>query len=132
MTRDMTDSASDHGEFILFQSEEGSVRVECRLESETLWLSQAEIGSLYGKAKATISEHISNIFAEGECVPDSVVRNYRTTAADGKPYKVKHYSLPLILVVGYQVRSRQGAQFRQWATRVLQKFLQRDQMEADV
>lgn len=111
------------GEFVLFQSTGGSVKVECRFESETLWLSQAMICSLYGKAKATISEHISNIFAENECEENSVVRLYRTTATDGKPYNVKYYSLPLILAVGYRVRSAQGTQFRQWATQTLQEYL---------
>ncbi len=111
------------GEFILFQSEDGQTQVECRFESDTLWMPQALICTLYGKAKATISEHISHIFEEGECSEDSVVRLYRTTAADGKPYTVKHYSLPLILAVGFRVRSKQGTQFRQWATRTLQEYL---------
>jgi len=93
------------GELILFQSADGSTRVECRFASDTLWLSQAEICTLYGKAKATISEHISHLFSEGECDEGAVVRLYRTTAADSKPYNVKHYSLPLILAVGYRVRS---------------------------
>ena len=71
------------GEFILFQAADGEARVECRFESDTLWLTQAQIGELYAKAKATISEHISNVFKDGECIEDSVVRLYRTTAADG-------------------------------------------------
>ena len=111
------------GELILFQSADGSTRVECRFASDTLWLSQAEICTLYGKAKATISEHISHLFSEGECDEDSVVRFYRTTAADSKPYNVKYYSLPLILAVGYRVRSPQGTQFRQWATSTLEGYL---------
>ena len=82
MSEEDLNSNPPAGEFILFQSADGSTRVQCRFESETLWLSQAAIGSLYGKAKATISEHISNILAEGECDEDSVVRFYRTTAAD--------------------------------------------------
>jgi len=123
MSEEAPNSNPPAGEFILFQSADGSTRVECRFESETLWLSQASIGNLYGKAKATISEHISNIFAEGECDEDSVVRFYRTTAADGKPYNVRYYSLPLILAVGYRVRSQRGTQFRQWATQTLQEYL---------
>ncbi|UAA38579.1 virulence RhuM family protein [Paraneptunicella aestuarii] len=111
------------GEFILFRSADGKVQVECRFGSDTLWLSQAMICQLYGKAKSTISEHISNIFEANELVEDSVVRFYRTTAADGKPYDVKYYSLPLILAVGYRVRSPQGTQFRQWATRTLQEYI---------
>ena len=111
------------GEFVLFTSADGQTRVECRFESDTLWLSQAMIGELYGKAKATISEHIKNIFAEGELDENSVVRLYRTTAADGKSYNVQYFSLPLVLAVGYRVRSSRGTQFRQWATQTLQEYL---------
>lgn len=88
----MTDQKeTDHppapqGEMLLFQSVDGRVRLECRFGADTLWLSQAMICELYGKAKATISEHISHILAEGELIEDSVVRFYRTTAADNKPY----------------------------------------------
>jgi hypothetical protein len=89
----------------MFASGDGKVRVECRFESDTLWLSQAMICELYGKAKATISEHIKHIFEEGELEENSVVRFYRTTASDGKNYQVQHFSLPLILAVGYRVRS---------------------------
>lgn len=111
------------GELILFQSADGTTRVECRFASDTLWLSQTEICTLYGKAKATISEHISNILKDGECDEDSVVRYYRTTAADEKPYNVKYHSLPLILAVGYRVRSSRGTQFRKWATHTLEEYL---------
>ena len=107
----------------MFASADGRVRIECRFEGDTLWLSQAMICDLYGKAKATISEHIKNIFEEGELAEDSVVRFYRTTAADGKTYKVQYFSLPLILAVGYRVRSTRGTQFRQWATRTLEEYV---------
>ncbi len=111
------------GEFILFRSEDGQTRVECRFESDTLWLSQASICELYGKAKATISEHISNIFTEGELAENSVVRFYRTTADDGKQYNVKYFNLSVILAIGYRVRSVRGTQFRQWATQTLEQYL---------
>src|SRR5690606_38396931 len=111
------------GEFVMFASADGRVRIECRFEGDTLWLSQAMICDLYGKAKATISEHIKNIFEEGELAEDSVVRFYRTTAADGKTYNVQYFSLPLILAVGYRVRSTRGTQFRQWATRTLEEYV---------
>lgn len=111
------------GEILLFQSADGQVSLECRFGTDTLWLSQAMICELYGKAKATISEHISHIFAEGELVENSVVRFYRTTAADNKPYNVKYFSLPLILAVGYRVRSKRGTQFRQWATQTLNEYI---------
>ena len=111
------------GEFIMFASGDGKVRIECRFENETLWLSQAMICELYGKAKATVSGHIKNIFEEGELDENSVVRFYRTTASDGKNYQVQYFNLPLILAVGYRVRSTRGTQFRQWATQTLQEFL---------
>lgn len=111
------------GEFILFRSEDGQTRVECRFESDTLWLSQSSICELYGKAKATISEHISNIFTEGELAENSVVRFHRTTADDGKQYNVKYFNLSVILAVGYRVRSVRGTQFRQWATQTLEQYL---------
>ncbi|MGG4664590.1 virulence RhuM family protein [Providencia vermicola] len=111
------------GEFVLFRSEDGQTHVECRFESDTLWLSQASICELYGKAKATISEHISNIFTEGELIEDSVVRFYRTTADDGKQYNVKYFNLSMILAIGYRVRSTRGTQFRQWATQTLEQYL---------
>jgi len=123
---DMTEEHLPHspaGEFVMFASSDGKVRIECRFESDTLWLSQAMICDLYGKAKATISGHIKNIFAEGELVENSVVRFYRTTAADGKTYQVQYFSLPMILAIGYRVRSVRGTQFRQWATQTLQEYL---------
>ncbi len=119
----MSNESPAQGQFILFQSADGQTQVECLFQSDSLWLSQTMICDLYGKAKATISEHISNIFAEGELDENSVVRFYRTTADDGKNYEVKYYSLPMILAVGYRVRSKQGTQFRQWATRTLQEYL---------
>ncbi|HGD3319846.1 TPA: virulence RhuM family protein [Proteus mirabilis] len=111
------------GEFILFRSEDGQTRVECRFESDTLWLSQSSICELYGKAKSTISEHIRNIFTEGELVEDSVVRFYRTTADDAKQYNVKYFNLSMTLAIGYRVRSVRGTQFRQWATQTLEQYL---------
>ncbi|ECQ3650447.1 virulence RhuM family protein [Salmonella enterica] len=122
----MTDkhlSPSPAGEFVMFASSDGRVRVECRFESDTLWLSQAMLCELYGKAKATISGHIKNIFEDGELEENSVVRFYRTTAGDGKNYQVQYFSLPVILAVGYRVRSPRGTQFRQWATQMLQEYL---------
>ncbi len=114
---------SPAGEFVMFASGDGKVRVECRFENETLWLSQAKICELFDKAKATISGHIKNIFEEGELLENSVVRFYRTTASDGKNYQVQYFSLPMILAIGYRVRSARGTQFRQWAMQTLQEYL---------
>ncbi|EJL81635.1 virulence RhuM family protein [Pantoea sp. GM01] len=114
---------SPAGEFVMFASADGKVRVECRFENETLWLSQAMLCELYDKAKATISGHIKNIFEEDELVESSVVRFYRTTANDGKNYQVQYFSLPMVHAIGYRVRSVRGTQFRQWATQTLQEYL---------
>ena len=102
------------------QSDEG-VRLDVRLENKTVWLNQEQIGALFNKSKATISEHISNIFKEGELDEKVVVRKFRTTtqhgALEGKTQskEVKYYNLDVIIYVGYSVKSIQGARFRQWA-----------------
>ena len=111
------------GEFILYTTEDGKSRVECRFENETLWLSQALMGELFGRSKKTISEHLKNLFDEEELDPNSVVRNFRTTASDGKSYDVQYYNLEAILAVGFRVKSPRGTQFRKWANARLQEYL---------
>jgi len=111
------------GELLMFTSGDGKVRIDCRFESDTLWLSQAMICKLYGKAKATISEHIKNIFAEDELDENAVVRFYRTTASDPKNHIIQYVRLTKILAIGYRVRSTRGTPFRQWATQTLQEYL---------
>lgn len=110
-------------EIILYQTEDGQTKIQTRLENETVWLSQAQMASLFGKAKSTISEHIKNVFEEGELRQDSVVRNYRTTAADGKDYQTNFYNLDVIISVGYRVKSVRGTQFRIWATQRLREYI---------
>lgn len=110
-------------EVIIYSDSEGNTRLEVTLEDETLWLNQKQIGELYQKSKATISEHISNIFEEEELFRDSVVRNSRTTAADGKNYDVDYYNLDMIIAVGFRVRSRVGTQFRRWANERLGEYI---------
>ncbi|HBA71207.1 MAG: hypothetical protein A2X82_00655 [Geobacteraceae bacterium GWC2_55_20] len=78
-------------QFLIYCSEDGRTRIDVMLEAETLWLSQKQLGELFGKAKGTVSEHIKHIFEDGELDENSVVRFYRTTAADGKQYDVAHY-----------------------------------------
>lgn len=112
-----------NSELIIYQSEDGETRIETRLEDETVWLTQAQIVDLFQKAKSTISEHISNIFDEGELDPAAVVRNFRTTAADGKSYDTAYYNLDVIISVGYRVKSIQGTRFRQWATARLREYV---------
>lgn len=110
-------------EIILYKSIDGNVKVDVLFEEQTVWLTQAQMGQLFGKSKATISEHISNVFAEGELVEDSAVRKFRTTAADGKSYETYYYNLDVIISVGYRVKSHQGTQFRQWATQRLRDYI---------
>jgi hypothetical protein len=108
---------------LLYQTEDGQTRIEVRLLDETIWLTQAQMSELFDKDKRTISEHIKNIFNEGELREDSVVRNFRTTAADGKNYQVLHYNLDVVISVGYRVSSLRGTQFRIWATSKLKEYL---------
>ncbi len=111
------------GEILIYQNSEGNIKIEVRLEEETVWLSQAQLCDLFQKSKATISEHIKNIFEEGELNENAVVRNFRTTASDGKTYDVNHYNLDVIISVGYRVKSQQGTQFRIWATQRLKEYI---------
>ncbi len=108
---------------IIYQTEDGKTKIETRLEDETVWLTQAQLCELFQKSKATVSEHIKNIFEEGELDSDSVVRNFRTTAADGKNYNTAFYNLDVIISVGYRVKSHQGTKFRQWATARLREYI---------
>ncbi len=110
-------------DILIYQNQEGNIKIDVRLQEETVWLTQAQMATLFGKDKRTISEHISNIFSEGELDENSVVRNFRTTAADGKKYATNHYNLDVIISVGYRVKSVQGTQFRIWATQRLKEYI---------
>jgi hypothetical protein len=111
------------GEVVVYQTEDGRSRILVRLEDETVWLPQIALADLFETTKQNISLHIRNIFEEGELEEGSVVKEYLTTAADGKRYRVKHYNLDMVLAVGYRVRSPRGVQFRQWATERLREYL---------
>jgi hypothetical protein len=110
------------GELILYTAEDGSATIQLRAEGGTVWLTQLEMATLFDTSKQNISLHIKNILSEGELSP-AVVKEYLTTASDGKNYKTKTYSLDMILAVGYRVRSPRGTQFRQWATTHLRDYL---------
>lgn len=111
-----------HGEIILYQPD-NEVKLEVRLEEETVWLTQAQMAELFQTSKQNVSLHTNNIFKEGELSPDSVVKESLTTAADGKKYRVKYYNLDVIISIGYRVKSIRGTQFRQWANKVLKEYL---------
>ncbi|MER2626874.1 MAG: virulence RhuM family protein [Accumulibacter sp.] len=111
------------GNLVIYQTEDGRARIECRLVDATVWLSQALMGDLFDRSKKTISEHLQNLFEEGELDQDAVVRNFRTTAADGRSYDVAYYNLEAILAVGFRVKSPRGTQFRRWANSQLRELI---------
>ena len=124
----MTDKKTDiqlasNDEILIYQSQDGIIKIDVLFENETVWLNQNQLCTLFGKSKATISEHIKHIFEEGELDEKAVVRNFRTTASDGKTYQVDYYNLDVIISVGYRVKSLQGTQFRQWATQRLRDYI---------
>ena len=102
---------TDSQQFPIYQTEDGSTRIDVMLVAETLWLKQKQLTELFGKAKGTISEHIKHIFEDGEQDEISVVRFFRTTAADGKQYEVAHYNLDMGLALGFRVSSPVGCAF---------------------
>jgi hypothetical protein len=112
-------------EIILYRSDELAEHIEVMLENKTVWLTQAQMAKLFGQTKQNVSLHINNCFREGELDEISVVKDSLTTAQDGKKYKTKYYNLDVIISVGYRVKSRQGTQFRIWATNVLRDYLLR-------
>jgi len=108
---------------VLYRTDDGRTRIECRFEADTIWLTQKLMAELFQKDVRTINEHIQNVFAEGELAEEAAIRKFRITAADGKVYDTQHYSLPVIIAVGYRVKSARGTQFRQWATARLTEYL---------
>lgn len=112
-------------ELILYNSEDGKSRVTLLARDGSVWLNQSQLAELFATSKQNISVHISNILKERELDENSVVNYYLTTAADGKPYQVKFYSLEMILAVGFRIRSIRGVQFRQWANRNLAEYLRK-------
>lgn len=102
---------------LIYQNADGNIKLDVHLQNDSVWLTQEQLQNLFGKSKATISEHIKNVFEEGELDKNAVVRNFRTTASDGKSYATNFYNLDVVISVGYRVKSRQGTQFRIWATK---------------
>lgn len=112
-------------DIIIYNTADGKAEIKLYADNGTVWLTQAQIVELFNSSKSSISEHIKNIFSEGELDENSVVRKIRTTAADGKNYLVSYYNLDVILAVGFRVRSPRGTQFRQWANNTLKEYLQK-------
>lgn len=111
------------GEILLYTGTAGDIRVEVLFEDESFWLPQKRMGELFDVDVRTVSEHLQNVFRSGELAEESVVRKFRTTAADGKSYLTSYYNLDAIIAVGYRVNSRQATQFRIWATSVLREYI---------
>ena len=111
------------GEMLLYQDENGSTQIEVRLENENVWLTQAQLVTLYQSSKANVSEHIKHIFEEGELEETAVVRKFRTTATDGKSYNTAFYNLDLIISLGYRIKSHIATKFRIWATQRLKEYI---------
>ncbi|MBP1592688.1 MAG: virulence RhuM family protein, partial [Oscillospiraceae bacterium] len=114
---------SDKGEVIIYRSEDGNTKIDVRLDEDTVWLTQIQLTELYQTTKSNISEHISNIFKEGELEKEGVVRKFRTTASDGKNYNVMYYNLDMIISLGYRIHSKIATSFRRWATERLKEYM---------
>ncbi len=110
-------------ELILYQTEDGRTKIEVRLQDETAWLTQQLMANLFQTTKQNIGQHLKNIFEEGELAQDSVVKNFFTTAEDGKSYSTNFYNLDAIISVGYRIKSHVATRFRQWATQRLREYI---------
>src|SRR5690606_26406459 len=114
------------GDILIYQNQDGNIKIDVRLQEETVWLTQAQMAALFGKDKRTISEHISNIYNEGELEKNATVRKFRLVQIEGTrevERELDHYNLDVIISVGYRVKSLQGTQFRIWATQRLKEYI---------
>ena len=114
---------SNQSKILIYQSDDGKIRVDTLLQDESIWMSQKTIAQLFDCSTDNIGLHLKNIFESGELDQISVTEDFSVTASDGKNYKVKHYNLDAIISVGYRVNSIQGTHFRIWATRTLKQHL---------
>ncbi len=122
----MADSDAPKGELILFQTEDGRTRIECRFEGDSVWLTQALMAELFGIGVGTVNHHLKEIYAEGELSEQATIRRYRIVRTEGAravTRELEHYNLEVIIAVGYRVRSNRGTQFRRWATARLSEYL---------
>ncbi|MEW6653267.1 MAG: virulence protein RhuM/Fic/DOC family protein [Bacteroidota bacterium] len=114
------------GEIILYQAPDGNLAIDVKLEEETVWLTQVQMARLFEQTKQTVSEHVNNIYKEGEIERDSTVRKYLTVQTEGKrsiSREREYYNLDVIISVGYRVKSKRGTQFRIWANKILKEYL---------
>lgn len=121
--KDANPKSDSRGEIVIYQTDDGLTHLDVKISDETVWLTQQQMVELFQSSKANVSEHIKNIFSEGELSEKAVVRKFRTTAADGKKYDVLHYNLDMIISLGYRIRSVTATRFRQWATARLKEYM---------
>jgi hypothetical protein len=124
--RSKTSAKTMNSDILIYQNQDGNIKIDVRLQEETVWLTQTQMAQLFGKDKRTISEHIGNVFSEGELNKSSTVRNFRTVQTEGNreiERALDHYNLDVIISVGYRVKSVQGTQFRIWATQRLKEYI---------
>lgn len=117
------DNNYNKSELVIYQTEDGQTKLQVKIEGETVWLTQQLMAELFQTTKQNISLHIKNIFAERELAEDSVVKEFLTTATDGKDYHTKYYNLDMIISVGYRIKSHIATKFRQWATQRLKEYI---------
>lgn len=116
MTKQQNMESSGSGEIIIYQNPDGKIKIDVRLEDETVWLTQKSMSQLFGCSTDNVSLHLKNIFKEGELVKELVPEEYSATANAGKNYKTNFYNLDAIIANGYRVNSKQATHFRIWAT----------------
>lgn len=112
-----------NNQIVIYNTEDGQTKIEVKMKDETVWLNQKQMAELFDKDRKTITEHIQNVFKEGELVKNSVYRKFQHTAEDGKTYSVSFYNLDVIISIGYRVNSLRGTQFRIWATQKLRDYI---------
>lgn len=117
------DNAENKSQLIIYQAEDGKIKIDVRFQDETVWLTQKLMAELFQTTIANINIHIKNVFDEGELSQDSVIKDFLITASDGKKYHTKFYNLDMIISVGYRVKSCTATRFRQWATQQLREYI---------
>ena len=114
---------SQQSQIVIYQTEDGQIKINVQFQDETVWLTQKLMAELFEVTVPTINEHLKNIFLTQELEEESVIRNFRITAQDGKKYETKHYNLDVIIALGYRVNSKRATQFRIWATQRLKEYI---------
>lgn len=123
MNNSSINDSKNNSNIVIYESDDGKLKIDVKLESETAWLTQQQLAELFQTSKQLVSYHINNIFEEGELDKNSVVKKYLTTANDGKNYQTNYYNLDMIISLGYRINSKIATAFRQWATARLKEYI---------